>query len=540
MTGVKIRLLLYPFMGMAVLLVISAFVLEVVLTRWYIKETVNEQKRVIAITLDSIARIGAAPDELQLIAEQIGLVRLEHQILITDINGNVIGDSRAGGDKSPQIDSIEDRREYTVAQSEEYGFHRGSDMRSGAEMLFLVKRFQSPSTAGYIHVATSASALNSAIVQLRTLLAGISGGVLIFLIGLLVTFRRHLVTAVEEQKAHLESRVKSRTEQIVLLQRLVSMLAACNSLEEIQRVIADIVPRILGDAPGAISLINASRNQVELRASWSGEWRGTQTFELDDCWALRKGKFHLSHDELSNLVCPHMEGVDKHCLCIPLAAYGETLGLLHLLTEDTDRSTNEITFTVAEHLGLALANLNMQKKLKEQATRDPLTGLFNRRYMEEFTTKELKLGVRHSACFSLLMIDIDNFKRFNDTFGHDAGDFVLATIADIILKNIRGEDVAFRLGGEELAILLPLMDADSAFCCAEKLRLLVKNHHWEFKGCTLGKVSMSVGVATYPTHGQSVEELTKIADVALYHAKENGRDQCQLAKAVESPAAANE
>ncbi len=532
MTNIRSSLVLFPFIGMAALLVLSAFVLEQVLNRWYINEAIDEQKRIINITQSSINRIGAQPDELQLIAKQIGLVRVEHRISIIDLNGEVLGDSHIDDNQLGTIGAMADRPEVKMALTEDYGFYRGRDDLSNAEMLFLAKRFQTGNTVGLIRLATSTTSLNNAVAQLRLLLTGISLVVLVFLIGLLATFKRHLTTAVQNEKKLLESRVHARTQQIALLQRLVSMLAACNSMEEIQTVIADIVPRILGKVPGAISLINASRNLVEVKTSWLGEWVGKTVYALDDCWALRKGKFHMSHDELSSTTCPHMSGTDQHCVCIPLSAYGETLGLLHIATDQISQNANNIAFTVAEHLGLALANLNMQRKLQEQATRDPLTGLYNRRHMEEFMDKALKLGARHETSFGLLMIDIDHFKRFNDTFGHDAGDYVLASIADIIMQNIRAEDLAFRVGGEELAVILPLANLEQSMQCAEKLRGIVKSFHWVYKGLSLGKVSMSIGVAMFPEHGQAAEQLVKAADVALYQAKSGGRDACLPAELV--------
>ncbi|MBB3168331.1 sensor domain-containing diguanylate cyclase [Simiduia aestuariiviva] len=515
---------------MATLLVLSAFVLEVVLNRWYIKEALDEQKRIINITLTSINRIGASADEMALIAQQIGLVRVEHRITITNLSGDILGDSHIDEGKVESSPNLGSRPEMSMALREDFGYFEGPDELSGTEMLFLAKRFQAENSTGIVRVATSKTALLNAIDQLRLLLTGISIVVLVFLIALLATFKRHLSSAVREEKRLLESRVRSRTQQIALLQRLVSLLAACNTIDEIQAVIADIVPRILGNTPGAISLINASRNLVEIKATWQGAWQGEMVYPLEDCWALRKGKFHLSHDELSSMVCPHMANSTQNCVCIPLAAYGETLGLLHITAEQISEGTNNIAFTVAEHLGLALANLNMQRKLREQATRDPLTGLYNRRYMEEFMAKELKLGQRHEIGFGVLMIDVDHFKRFNDTFGHDAGDYVLATIADLVMRNIRGEDLAFRMGGEELAILLPLADIAQTMQCGQKLRELVKTYHWVFKGLSLGKVTMSIGAAVFPDHGQTGEQIIKAADVALYQAKASGRDTCLSAE----------
>ena len=132
---------------------------------------------------------------------------------------------------------------------------------------------------------------------------------------------------------------------------------------------------------------------------------------------------------------------------------------------------------------------------------------------------------RHKQEMSILMLDLDHFKRFNDNYGHDAGDYVLKTIGSLLLNTMRGEDTICRLGGEELAIILPNTGAKNALSVANKLCSSVSELHLAMKDLSLGKLSVSIGVSTYPKNGMLSDELTKLADIALYEAKSLGRDQ---------------
>ncbi len=160
-----------------------------------------------------------------------------------------------------------------------------------------------------------------------------------------------------------------------------------------------------------------------------------------------------------------------------------------------------------------------------QAIRDPLTGLFNRRHMEESFERELARGNRSRQPVSVFMIDIDHFKRFNDTFGHAAADVVLRETAALIRAQIRSDDIACRFGGEELVVILPEADREQAKARAEALRHAIGQQQVSYRGAALGGITASFGVATYPRDGTTVESLLRAADEALYQAKRLGRDR---------------
>ena len=321
------------------------------------------------------------------------------------------------------------------------------------------------------------------------------------------------------------------------LTELVDILQSCQTTDEAYNIIRDTLPATLAARSGALCITSPSRNIVEAVAIW-GEIPVTEkTFRPDDCWALRRGKIHRVPKPASSLRCAHVSAsLTDGCVCVPLAAQGETLGVLYLECPAGSSTTSQPqpqdrlealarqAMAVGERISLALANLRLREVLRGQSLRDPLTGLFNRRYMEESLERELQRAIRNNLAVALLMIDIDHFKRFNDTFGHQAGDTLLRALGDFLTKRTRGQDAACRYGGEEFALILSGASAEAAFKRAELLREDLKHLTVEYTGHVLGSVTLSIGVAAYPGYG-TAEALVKAADQALYRAKSEGRDR---------------
>ena len=180
---------------------------------------------------------------------------------------------------------------------------------------------------------------------------------------------------------------------------------------------------------------------------------------------------------------------------------------------------------MTDRVGPALANLKLRDALREMALRDGLTGLYNRRYLEDALNRELHRAERSGTPVSVVMIDIDQFKHFNDKYGHDAGDFVLSAVARAITKSIRPSDIACRYGGEELAVVLREADLECALERAEQMRLAIRDTNLTHLGQTLPAPTASFGVAVYPANGTKPADLLKAADQALYRAKQDGRDR---------------
>jgi diguanylate cyclase (GGDEF)-like protein len=166
-----------------------------------------------------------------------------------------------------------------------------------------------------------------------------------------------------------------------------------------------------------------------------------------------------------------------------------------------------------------------EQRLQEQAISDPLTGLYNRRYLNEFLPRELARSARSNMPVAVLLIDLDHFKRVNDSRGHEAGDIVLNAVGNLLRGNVRGSDIACRYGGEEFALILPDTGAEAAMRRAEDIRLAISTLNLIHAGRSLGKVTASFGIAVFPEHAQDTDDLLRVADIALYAAKGAGRDR---------------
>ncbi len=321
------------------------------------------------------------------------------------------------------------------------------------------------------------------------------------------------------------------------LSELVDILQSCQNLDEAYKVIQRALQSILPSQSGALCITSPSRNVVEAVTTWGDVAASDKTFRPDDCWALRRGKVHEVKDVDSPIRCGHVSKAPAGgYLCVPLAAQGETLGVLYLESSSvpgarptgglaTDgEALGRLATAVGERISLAIANLRLRQILRGQSIRDPLTGLFNRRYMEESLEREISRAARNQESVAVLMLDIDHFKRFNDTFGHQAADKLLQAVGDLLSQRTRGQDIACRYGGEEFALILSGATMEAARKRAELLQEDLKHLNVEHAGQILERITMSVGVATALGHDADAEDLVRKADQALYRAKNEGRD----------------
>jgi diguanylate cyclase (GGDEF)-like protein/PAS domain S-box-containing protein len=337
----------------------------------------------------------------------------------------------------------------------------------------------------------------------------------------------------DQQNEKMMSELQKRSERATLLAKLGELLQSCTSRDEVFSAALGFAPRIFPLAPGAMALLNASRSLVEVVGSWANCRLPTQDFEATACWALRTGHPHLVLAGDTTAPCAHAAGVKHTYLCIPIMAQGETLGILHFqATDDTPQmEPSELSFktTFAGQVGLSIANIRLREALRTQSVRDALTGLYNRRYLEEALERELRRAGRCQQTLGIIMLDLDHFKRFNDTYGHDAGDTVLREAAAFLSRNVRAEDFVCRYGGEEFVVILPTADREGARTRAERFRMKMRELAVMHQGKSLGLVTFSLGVAAFPENGTSPKELMAAADAALYEAKRGGRDQVVVA-----------
>jgi diguanylate cyclase (GGDEF)-like protein/PAS domain S-box-containing protein len=339
----------------------------------------------------------------------------------------------------------------------------------------------------------------------------------------------------DQQNERMLEELKKRSERAAMLARMGELLQSCISRDEVFAAALGYAPKIFPAVPGALALLDASRNLAEVIGSWSDCHLPALVFEPASCWALRTGHPHLVLTGDSTAPCAHAAGVKNTYLCTPILAQGETLGIVHFQATDEapKMDASELSFktTFAAQVGLSIANIRLREALRTQSVRDALTGLYNRRYLEETLEREVRRAARAAQSLGFLMIDLDHFKNFNDTYGHDAGDAVLRETALFLAKGIRAEDFVCRFGGEEFVVILPTADLESSRARGERLRLKMRELTIMYQGKSLGMVTISVGVAAFPEHGTSPKELMAAADAALYQAKRGGRDLVMVASA---------
>ena len=337
----------------------------------------------------------------------------------------------------------------------------------------------------------------------------------------------------EKLKAWVEE-VELRARESSLLHQMADLLQGCLTAEDAYRVVMHGCPEIFPYESGALYILDPARNELELMACWGEGETEEKNFAPNECWALRRGHSYLARDREAGPVCSHIRHpLAGGYLCIPMMAQSETLGVFLLESRDPSRTMQEyagdakrqLATTVAEHIALALASLKLRETLKLQSVRDPLTSLYNRRHMEECLERELKKTKRTHRSLGAIMIDLDHFKQVNDTFGHQAGDAVLKTLAKFLRHRTRAGDVVCRYGGEEFLIIMPEAALQDTVERAERLRNDVRNIEFQHRGQALGMVTLSIGVAAYPDHGPTSEFLLQAADEALYRAKAEGRDR---------------
>jgi diguanylate cyclase (GGDEF)-like protein len=348
--------------------------------------------------------------------------------------------------------------------------------------------------------------------------------------------RRNVETSLESANAKLtewNEALALRNREIILLGQMGELLQACVSEAEAERILLKFAPDLFPALSGALSMIKASRNAVERTVSWGDATVSAAVFLPEDCWALRRGLAHGSGSSCGRIKCAHLEETFAGSfVCVPMMAHGETIGVLHLLDgPHLGESEMRLATMVAERMGLAIANLRLREALKAQSIRDPLTGLFNRRYMEESLERELHRADRDKSTIGVIMADLDHFKQFNDTFGHEGGDAILKEFSALLVAQTRKEDIVCRYGGEEFLIVFPGASLEDAHNRAANLLQATRKVGVVLRGQELGPVSASMGVALYPKDANTMASMIRAADDALYQAKTHGRDCVVLAAA---------
>ena len=342
-----------------------------------------------------------------------------------------------------------------------------------------------------------------------------------------VTERLAQVNELARQRQELE---RSNAEMRAL-NVLGVTLQSCATADEAYPGIAQSCAALFHEFSGSISIMRPLRDALDSRSRW-GDPGGPMSFAPSDCWALRRERPHVSGT--AGPRCGHLTGSTAQCLCVPMIGSSETMGVVHVMSSATDGAEivdfddgpiRHLAITVAGQLSMAFANLRLRDSLREMSIRDPLTGLFNRRFMEETLDRDLGVALRSNTEVGIVVIDVDHFKAFNDTHGHEAGDAILEAVGEVLTTFSRASDVACRFGGEEFMMILPGCSIEDTRSRAEELRRRIAALRVPFRDIELVGPTISCGIAGYPQHGLTADMLFRRADDALYAAKRGGRDQ---------------
>ena len=323
--------------------------------------------------------------------------------------------------------------------------------------------------------------------------------------------------------------------QMIALHRMDGLLLACETRQEAHAIIAQSASVLFDGYAGGLIVKAETALDLQLVASWGENHRLLPQFSPPNCWALRRGEPYEVTDPAHGVLCQHFATPPEYpYLCLPLIVRGEILGLLHVssrgpLFEERFFEGRNLVVKVSESIKLALSNLHLREALREQAIRDPLTGLFNRRYLDETLHRELHRCQRNDEPLVVAMLDIDHFKHFNDAYSHDAGDAVLRAMGDLLKGFLRAGDIACRYGGEELTVILPGSTLDDARIRLDNLRRAIMQLRVIYNEDNLPTITVSMGIAAAGDQEVDAAALLGRADVALYQAKESGRNRVVVA-----------
>ncbi len=509
------------------------------------------KRRVLTLLDQDVARLkpGGLSPEAQLRLASLPLMSDIYRLKIFDRDGRIIWSSRPGEVGSATtaayfLETVARGRQFARLDRKPASEIDNLDLHSGpgaGRPQHVVAEVYTPiwargRFAGAVEFYSDVTAPHAALSRMvMLLLLAIGGSGLLFAGFGTVTLIRANRKRVQEMNARSARDAESMARQVQLarevqlLSELNEWLQSAATLDELFAMVSRFMTHLFAASEGAIYVFSNSRDVLDGWVAWNGaELR--DHIRPDECWGLRRGRTYAYGNAEVNFACEHTEPHDgRPYFCFPILAHGETVGLMHLRAAEHEsesgfRSCRKLAQMAAEQISMAIANVQMRDQLREQSIRDPLTGLFNRRHMTETLRRRVLRARQDGTPLSLLSIDVDHFKLFNDNHGHDAGDAVLRRVAELLEHGVNGDEIACRPGGEEFAVILPGLSPDNARARAEQLRAAVQGLHVHYAGKDLPRITISVGVAHYPEHGQTVQELVKAADEALYDAKACGRN----------------
>ncbi|HMB56217.1 MAG TPA: sensor domain-containing diguanylate cyclase [Arenimonas sp.] len=342
--------------------------------------------------------------------------------------------------------------------------------------------------------------------------------------------------AFRQELAQVQQDTESHSADLGLLGRYGNLLLGCLDLAEALQTSQQMLSLLLPGSAGSIYPLIDGEGLAEASHLWGIHvCNSVNQASAQECWAMQRNRLHIAHSHSAETLCPHVLASSTSEIystaCIPLIAQGESLGWIYLSSPGPDTYPKmQVAVAAAEQLALALANLKLRQSLRDQSVRDPLTGLFNRRYLTESLGREMARSGRRKLPLAVMTFDLDHFKAFNDTYGHAAGDAVLVAFSRLLQSASRSEDIACRMGGEEFVLIMPEMDLEVATRRANELLAAMGKLVVMHTGNVLPPLTTSIGLALFPEHGRQPDRLLAAADQALYRAKSQGRKQMVVAE----------
>lgn len=343
---------------------------------------------------------------------------------------------------------------------------------------------------------------------------------------------------IEQMRRTLELEATRRRER-KLLSRASEWFYMADNVRELTMVVSRAMTMFFPGSHGALYVYSNSRDTLERSCVW-GEGETPAYLHPTECWSLRRGRAYRFDTAELSFPCAHVDVADHAYFCMPIIALGETIGLLHLQLADDEACCNqsetpeeflseswELAVILAEQISLALAKVRVQAQLKDRSVKDALTGLWNRRWFDDTTQREIDTCRGQGIPMSLIFLDVDHFKKFNDNNGHAAGDEVLRKLGEILARHSSRTVHPCRIGGEEFAILCPGHASGQARTLTDQIRSEISEITVISGGVSLPTITASAGIAELGKTDNAADIMAR-ADEALYTAKTTGRNRTEL------------
>ena len=350
--------------------------------------------------------------------------------------------------------------------------------------------------------------------------------------GLVTILASQATTAIINTRLYSEFAERTNTAEI--FNRFAELIGFITNEQEILDAAVLSARQLLPADTGIIYLAKDPEDVLYVGATWGeigpSQLKEAKSISTPTCWAIRRGGLFVVNRADTDLHCRYdpVETGKQSYLCAPLTALGRTIGVIHVLSRSQNafgERHREWLTRLADQVSLALGNVRLMASIQHQAFTDPLTGLYNMRFFRDHLEKELARATRVNEPISLLVIDVDNFKPLNDIYGHDVGDSVLKGFSRVLLRQIRTADLAARYGGEEFVVVLPNTQPAEGIGVAEKIRTAVQDTRFTGGDQANLLITVSIGVASFPTSAINVDDLFRAADSQMYHAKAAGKNR---------------